>query len=230
MKVSDKGLLEICEHEGIVPAPYRDSVGVLTFGIGHTHFAGDPDPRKMSLAMPRELDAMIDYAIRVFREDVQKYEARVNKALNGVPLKQHQFDALVSWDFNTGGATWRHPKTGRPCQLIQQLRSGDYSGDGFMGWTKPPEIRKRRVSERKLFRTGNYDANGDDIPVWQTNGDGDLRGIFKTMQGSDILIRMRGRPDVEPRPRPAPRPPAKNVGNWWVALCAILKTFRNGRK
>ena len=48
MRLSDKGIVEIAEHEGIVPAPYRDSVGVVTFGVGHTAAAGVLDPAEMS--------------------------------------------------------------------------------------------------------------------------------------------------------------------------------------
>ena len=40
MKTSDAGLFALALHEGIVPAPYKDSVGVLTYGIGHTLGAG----------------------------------------------------------------------------------------------------------------------------------------------------------------------------------------------
>ena len=47
MKTSDAGLFALALHEGIVPAPYRDSVGVWTYGIGHTLGAGYPDPEKM---------------------------------------------------------------------------------------------------------------------------------------------------------------------------------------
>jgi lysozyme len=40
MTISAPGLIEIAEHEGIVPAPYLDSAGVRTWGIGHTAAAG----------------------------------------------------------------------------------------------------------------------------------------------------------------------------------------------
>ena len=68
MKVSNEGLLEIAEHEGIVPAPYLDSVGVWTFGIGHTAAAGGLKPEAMSRGMPTNLDDAIDKAISVFKE------------------------------------------------------------------------------------------------------------------------------------------------------------------
>lgn len=197
MKLSNRGLLEIAEHEGIVPAPYYDSTGVLTYGIGHTSAAGGPDPSDLPRGMPEDIEAEIDHAIEVFRDDVQKYERRVNRALPDVQLSQHQFDALVSWDFNTGGATWQ--RNGLHSQLIRELRAGDYSGDGFMGWIRPPEIRKRREAELNLFRTGDYDANGDRIPIWQADKNGDLRGVTRVMRGKELLARMqRGKDGTEP--------------------------------
>lgn len=184
MKVSDKGLLEIAEHEGIVPAPYFDSVGVVTFGIGHTAAAGGLDPREMNGAMPKNIDAAVLRAIEVFREDVPKYEARVRNAIR-VPLKQHEFDALVSFDFNTGGI--------HRAKLTKAINAGQEDAHNhFMGWVRPPEIRKRRAAEMRLFQTGNYDANGDTIPVWGTNSKLKLTGVVKTIKGRDLL-KMMGR-------------------------------------
>lgn len=36
IKVSPEGMFTLALHEGLVPGPYRDSVGVWTYGIGHT--------------------------------------------------------------------------------------------------------------------------------------------------------------------------------------------------
>lgn len=223
MRTSDRGLLEIAEHEGIVPAPYKDSVGVWTYGIGHTASAGGLDPREMNSAMPIDLDAAVTRCVELFREDVRKYEDRVNRAFT-VPLEQHQFDALVSWDFNTGGATWRSKTTRRPCQLVQQVNSGNLSGDGFMGWLKPPEIRKRRTAEQRLFKTGDYDHNGDSIPIWQTDGRGNLRGVLRVMHGAELLDRMnRIRSDWAPDPQE--QPPGGLAG-----LLAFLRNLFGGTK
>lgn len=182
MKLSDKGLLEIAEHEGIVPAPYLDSVGVWTFGVGHTKAAGGVAPENMKRGMPANLDGAIDEALRVFRQDVKKYEKRVNDALQ-VPVEQHEFDMLVSFDFNTGGI--------HRARLTKQINAGDPKASRhFMGWLKPPEIRKRRTAEMRLFETGNYDANGDMIPIWTVDENGKLRGIHDTISGAEILYRM----------------------------------------
>lgn len=182
MKISSKGVLEIAEHEGIVPGPYRDSVGVWTYGVGHTAAAGGPDPAAMPRGMPANLDQAILKALGIFDTDLDKYEARVSDAVN-VPLKQHQFDALVSFDFNTGGI-YR-------AKLTQAINRGDMSGAGFMGWLKPKEIIKRRKAEQALFRTGDYDANGDAIPIYRVDERGRLRGILKTVSGAELAVLMQ---------------------------------------
>lgn len=201
MRLSDAGLLEIAEHEGVVPGPYRDSVGVLTYGIGHTKAAGGLDPALLPKGMPRDLDAAIIQALDVFREDVQKYERRVNSAIK-VKLAQHEFDALVSFDFNTGGI--------HRAKLTSAINGGDtLAARHFMGWLRPPEIRKRRTAEMNLFKTGNYSANGDSIPVWRVDDNYKLRGIIREIPGSSLLALMKG----ESRPAPS-----FNLIAWIVSL------------
>ena len=52
MQMTDRGLLALVRHEGIVPGPYLDVKQVWTFGIGHTAAAGPPDPATMPRGMP----------------------------------------------------------------------------------------------------------------------------------------------------------------------------------
>ena len=59
MNMTDRGLLALARHEGIVPAPYLDVKRVWTFGVGHTAAAGAPDPARMPRGMPADLDAGI---------------------------------------------------------------------------------------------------------------------------------------------------------------------------
>lgn len=145
--------------------------------------------------MPKEFPATeealrdaIDDAINLFREDLGKYEGRVRRATEGVELTQKQFDALVSWDFNTGGALWRNSNTRKPAQLIQQIHRGDFSGDGFMGWLRPPEIRGRREREQALFQGGDYQATT--VPVYRTDGNYRLRGIHSRISGEDLMAKL----------------------------------------
>jgi lysozyme len=182
MTISAPGLIEIAEHEGIVPAPYLDSAGVWTWGIGHTAAAGGPDPARMHRAMPQDVDAAVMAAIDQFAIDMKGYVARVNAAIR-VPLAQHQFDALVSFDFNTGGI--------HRAKLTAAINAGEPdAARHFMGWLRPPEIRKRRTAEMTLFRTGDYAAIGDAVPVWRTDGRGRLAGVLRTMSGEELLRRI----------------------------------------
>jgi lysozyme len=193
MTISTRGLIEIAEHEGIVPVPYLDSVGVWTWGIGHTAAAGGPDPAKMPRAMPQDIDAAVMAAIEQFAIDVKGYMARVNEAIN-VPLLQHQFDALVSFDFNTGGI--------HRARLTAAINAGDpEAAQHFLGWLKPPEIRKRRTAEMNLFRTGDYAANGDAVLIWRTDGKGRLAGILRTISGEELLRRIEAAPIPADLPR-----------------------------
>ena len=77
MTMTDRGLITLARHEGIVPAPYLDVKRVWTFGVGHTAAAGAPDPVRLPRGMPADLDAGIREALRLFRTDLARYEAEV---------------------------------------------------------------------------------------------------------------------------------------------------------
>jgi lysozyme len=194
MKTSDAGIFALALHEGIVPAPYKDSVGVWTYGIGHTAAAGAPDPAKMPRGMPNDMDAALADVFAVFRADLPKYEAGVNRAVK-VPITQAQFDALVSFHYNTGAI-------GR-ASLVKRLNAGDKAGAaaGFMAWKKPAEIIPRRKEEQKLFATGTYP--GGQVTVWRVDGSG--RVIWKPVKRltmPQVLDLLRGTPATAPK-RPA---------------------------
>ena len=74
MHMTDRGLMALVRHEGLVPGPYLDVKQVWTFGIGHTTAAGPPHPATMPRGMPADLDAGIREAFRVFRADLARYE------------------------------------------------------------------------------------------------------------------------------------------------------------
>lgn len=198
MQTSMKGVAALAAHEGLVPAPYRDSVGVLTVYIGHTEAAGSPDPASMPMAMPDDLDEAIARAFEVFRADLAKYEVAVSRAIT-VPVTQHEFDAAVSFHYNTGAihrATW-----------VKSLNAGNRAAAAaqIMNWTKPPEITPRRQAEQALFADGVYPD--DHVVVWKTDGKGNV--IWKparTLSPDEVAALMRPVPDPEPIPEPTPAP------------------------
>src|SRR5687768_9681292 len=125
MKVSRKGLIAIVSHEALVLKTYPDSKGIPTIGVGHTAAAGAPKP-------VAGLTLTVEEALDLFAKDIAKYERGVNAAVK-VPLKQHEFDALVSFHFNTGKIA--------SASFVKKLNAGDRAGaiKGFMDWNKPPE-------------------------------------------------------------------------------------------
>ncbi len=193
MKLSDKGVFALALHEGIVPAPYRDSVGVWTYGIGHTAAAGSPDPSKMPRNMPTDIEAELKKVFTIFLVDVDKYAKAVNDAVK-VPLTQYQFDALVSWHYNTGAVA--------SATLTKELNKGNYdkAAAQFMVWNKPKEILERRKQEQNLFINGVY-PNGT-VPVWQTNGFGSI--IWKPVRRlsmEQVLSYLKpGKPTITQKP------------------------------
>ena len=89
MKTSQKGIDLIKRFEGFSPTAYLCPAGVWTIGYGHT-------------AGVREGDSVDeDTAEDFLREDLADAEGAVEKYVK-VPLKQWQFDALVSFTFNLG--------------------------------------------------------------------------------------------------------------------------------
>lgn len=149
MRVSLRGIAEILSHEAIVTAPYKDSQGVWTIGVGHTKAAGQPDPAAIAKGVQRPVAEMI----AIFKADLPKYEAGVRAAVK-VPLEQHQFDALVSFHFNTGAIA--------RASFVADLNAGLIAGAaaGIMAWNKPAEIIERRRAEQTLFRSGVYSNDG----------------------------------------------------------------------
>ena len=193
MKVSDKGIYAIALHEGIVPAPYLDSVGVMTFGIGHTANAGPPNPANMPRGNPENVDAVLPQVFEVFRRDLAKFEDRVRAAVK-VPLQQHEFDALVSFDFNTGGI--------HRAKLTEHLNRGDRAAAAraFMGWVRPPEIRSRRESEMRLFRDGTYPTGRVAVFGVTAGNRPDFRQVRRRLSQDEVIALMRQGQSAPERP------------------------------
>ncbi|MGP6089739.1 lysozyme [Antarctobacter jejuensis] len=199
MHMTDRGLLALARHEGIVPGPYLDIANVWTFGIGHTASAGDPDPATMLRGMPGDLDAGIRVAFRLFRADLARYEAAVRKAVT-VPLEPHEFDALVSFHYNTGAIA--------RATLTRLLNAGDRAAAAvaFLNWRKPAAIIPRREAERDLFRDGTY--LGGTIPVWSVDWHGrvDYARAIRRLSEEEALALLRPAPVSAAPARPASQP------------------------
>jgi lysozyme len=147
MKTSLKGILAIINEEALVLSTYRDAAGVLTIGVGHTASAGGMAPEQGDRLT-------IEQAIALLATDLAKFESRVSDSVKRA-LTQHEFDALVSFDFNTGAIA--------SGTVDDKLARGDT--DGAMatlqqyeraGGRKLAGLDRRRDSEEAMFRHGTY--------------------------------------------------------------------------
>ena len=188
------GYLEILSHEAIVIRPYKDSVGVWTIGVGHTAAAGGIDPEETR----RELT--IEEAVQLFIDDIAKFEKDVDAVLSP-RATQEQFDAAVSFHFNTGkiaSATW-----------VKQFNAGDTKGAiaSIMNWKKPKEIIPRRKKEQALFAGKGYSHN-DEATVYSANAAGNvLWSQGKRMPMKRGLVRLLQKRSRTAEPAPPPPPP-----------------------
>lgn len=196
MQTSERGKAELAGHEGIVLKPYKDSVGVWTVGIGHTAHAGEPDPYEM---FQNGEELSLDDARLLFDNDLKKYEARVRKAFTR-KLTQTQFDAAVSFDYNTGGilnAWW-----------VRSWEKGwnDRAIDQILNWSKPKSILDRRKREQKLFAEGVYFHQH--IPVYTADNKGNVAWASRRLISVDEFMAEETEKQpliVEAEPQPQPQ-------------------------
>lgn len=144
MVTSPAGRAAITQREGNVLTAYRDSVGILTIGVGHTTAAGAPTVAPGMRITPAESDLILS-------RDLAKFETAVLAAVK-VPISQNEFDALVSLAFNIGGGAFAKST------LVRKLNEGDKAGaaEQFLVWNKAggkvlKGLTKRRESERLQF-------------------------------------------------------------------------------
>lgn len=210
MQTTDRGLLALIRHEGVVPGPYLDVKDVWTFGIGHTAAAGPPDPARMPRGMPSDTQAGIHEAFRLFCTDLATYEAEVQRAVK-VPLEPHEFDALVSFHYNSGGIA--------KAALTRHLNAGNRAAAAaaFMGWLRPAAIRSRREAERDLFAKGIYPTGT--IAVWSVDRTGqvDFSRPVRRLSEAEALALLS--PTGTPMPPPA-QPAATPI--WWQRLASLF--------
>jgi lysozyme len=141
--IGQRGLELVKHFEGLHLYAYKDPVGIWTIGYGHTGLRhNDGTVRKGRVITEQEAENLLVH-------DMKFFSARVEDLIT-VPLDQDQFDALTSFDFNTGGLA--------KSTLRKKLNAGDYDGaaDELLKWDKAGGkvlrgLTRRRKSERNLF-------------------------------------------------------------------------------
>jgi len=146
MEISDEGVAFIKRWEGLRLSAYRDVAGVWSIGYGHTVSFRDGLFDEATSIDEAEADVLL-------RQDLRHFTTRGN-ALVRVPLNQNEFDALVSFDFNTGGLERATALT----RLNAENRLG--AAEALTWWNKAriggklmvvEGLARRRAAEAGLF-------------------------------------------------------------------------------
>jgi GH24 family phage-related lysozyme (muramidase)/uncharacterized protein YraI len=147
LSMSGKGLTMLTTFEGSRLKPYNDSNGYCTVGVGHllhTSRCTSADHR-ISAARARSL----------LTSDVKKFSSGVTHLLPKTPLRQYEFDVLVSFAFNIGLGGFRNSKVWE--DLHRSKPNYKAVPAHLLNWTKTPcGAHSRRINEGHIFATGSY--------------------------------------------------------------------------
>lgn len=108
MNISDFGLSFIANEEGFVDHIYLDQVKRPTIGYGHLVQPGERFPARITR----------EQGLALFRRDLATFEKAVEQLIT-YPLRQKQFDVLVSLAFNIGAGGLAKSR------MRQKLNAGD---------------------------------------------------------------------------------------------------------
>ncbi len=139
MKTSAAGRALIEGREGRRLSAYRDGVGVLTIGCGHTGRMAGPPVRAGMVITEAECSAFLS-------ADLAPVERAIAATVT-VPISQDEFDALASLGFNIGASGLRRSLA------MRRLNNGDVAGAAaaFMDWAHPASLAGRRRDEAAQF-------------------------------------------------------------------------------
>ena len=146
MNVSKAGIALIKHHEGVRSRPYRCPANLWTVGVGHLIGDGKLLPDSWNRTFTEvEIDGLL-------KSDLRRFELGISKMLPNVPLRQCEFDCLVSFAFNLGLGTFqrstlrqallRGNKKAAMESLVKYCRAG---GKILKG------LQTRRLDEKALF-------------------------------------------------------------------------------
>jgi lysozyme len=164
MNLSERGFEKIKAYEGYHTAlpdgsctAYQENINgkldIPTIGYGCTKGV------TMGMVWTKE------QAEAALKEEIAIHEARVRRLVT-VDLNQNQFDALVSFDYNTGGLTLAG---GVPSGVLKAVNNGGDVAAELMRWTKfkgaPVKgLVSRRADEVSLYLEPVGDVPADYMP------------------------------------------------------------------
>jgi RHS repeat-associated protein len=162
LTTSDKGIQFIKDYEKLEKKLYDDAADNATIGYGHLVHKGK---------VGTDADAEKDYkdgidedkATELLKTDVKDIAEKAVKANVTVDLSQNEFDALVAFSFNVGGAALKSST------LLKNVNSGTATAEtiegNFKSWNKITKdgkkveaagLTKRRKQEAAIYNSSDY--------------------------------------------------------------------------
>ncbi len=159
LKTSLAGRTFIEGFEDCALRAYRCPAGVLTIGYGHTLGV-----------KPGDVLPNVAAADALLSADLASFEAELNRLLAGVATTQHQFDAMLSLEFNIGVDNFSGST------VLKMHKAADYaaSAAAFHLWCNAlvdgqleplPGLVRRRSAEAVVYLTANDDEHPMPAPV-----------------------------------------------------------------
>ena len=150
MKASKSAYVLIHTFEGCRLHAYKCPSGVWTIGWGHT------------VGVYEGMTITREQANELLKKDVAIFEDHLNYALglddagrmpNGLPISQHQFDALLSFTFNIGTGNLARSTLLRKVKANPKDPSirGEFSRWVYGGGKRLPGLVRRRRMEADLY-------------------------------------------------------------------------------
>jgi lysozyme len=147
MNISENGIKNIINFEGLKLKAYKDSVGIPTIGIGTIAY---PSGSKVKIGDVCTKEQAIEY-LKFYMIDMEK---QINSMIK-VKITQNQYDALCSFCYNLGHGALKQST------LLKKINLNDFKGasDEFLKWNKAggkviDGLTKRRNAEKELFLEG----------------------------------------------------------------------------
>ena len=144
MQISFNGIQSLKELEGFRAKAYKDTGGVWTIGYGTIKWLGKPVEAGQTITDKE--------AALALQADLAWAQTAVNQLVR-VPLKQHMFDALVSFVYNIGESAFSKST------MLRLLNEGkfDLAAEQFKRWNQDngkviPGLVSRRKVEESLFK------------------------------------------------------------------------------
>lgn len=158
-ELPDLGLRFTARREALVLCAYEDGKH-LSIGFG------DNDPS----LKPGDTITVAE-AFKRLKKAVKPRVKDLNRWLK-VQLEPHQFSAIFSMYYQSGGNFLRKEglidliNAGHSWQAIDRFPEFDTKQDGKGGIVHDVNLRRRRLLEQKLWRTGDYGSLSP-IPIWR---------------------------------------------------------------